>query len=217
VTLEDRVRDVLSRLALLAEGATVNLDPDRTSHGAPESKVPNGVSLRSSDKPPDKRKVSLHEWHSWHFAKAQAEDNREKIASLILVAEMDYNEFRFRVAKRVDLRSGELVENDPQDPGASERANAARVADWYEGVPVLVVAILEEQTEGWVKKARRQNDRDSVSGRPRAEFLGWDEERRRLEVKRLAAQDKGAKAIAARLGVDKNTVKRYMPVEAAAA
>lgn len=214
MTLDHRVRDVLGRLQMLAEGSTSNLDPNKISRTHAESKAPGGISIPTSDRPPDKAKVTLYDWYLWHFADARAEGDDEKIASLILVAEMDYRDFRFHVAKRVQLRSGELTDNDRTDGGAAERVHAERVVDCYEGVPVLVVALLEGQRVEWVKKARRLHARNAEDGRPRPEFLTWDDDRRQREVARLAAQKMGSKAIAKRLGVDKNTVKRYLPKEA---
>jgi hypothetical protein len=212
VTLDGRIRDVLGRLEVLAEGATVELDPDKTSHQAPESKAPAGVTMRPADKAPKKHLVSLYEWYSWHFVDARVDGDTERMEALYLAAEIDYRAFRFRVAKRVALKSGEMVENDPLDGGASERANAARIVDWYEAVPAATVAMIEETTEAWVKKARLQHDRDPKTGRPRPEFYGWDDDRRRREVAALAV-DRGQKAVAQVLGVDRMTVKKYWPAE----
>jgi hypothetical protein len=212
MTLDQRVRDVLGRLQMLAEGATSNLDPNKISRSHAKSKAPGGVSVPTADRPPDKAHVTLYDWYLWHFADAAGDEHR--IASLILVAEMDWRDFRFHVAKRVELRSGELTDNDRLDGGKAEEKHMERVVDWYEGVPVLVVALLEGQRVEWVKKARRLHARNAEDGRPRPEFLTWDDDRRRREVGRLAAQDMGSKAIAKRLGVDKNTVKRYLPKEA---
>jgi len=214
MTLDARISDVLGRLALLADGATSNLDPDRTHHGAPESSIPAGVELRSSEKPPDKRRCSLFQWYGWHFDRTEDPERR---ASLYLLAEMDYREFRFRVARRVELRSGELVENDRADGGAAERAATERVIDWYESVPALTVAVLEDQREEWVRKARRMHGRNPDDGRPRAEWFGWDEDERRRQVAKLFNRDMGQKTAADRLGVSKRTVQKYWPRELAAA
>lgn len=215
MTLDQRVRDVLGRLQMLAEGATSNLDPNKISRTHAESKAPGGVSIPIAARPPDKAQVTLYDWYLWHFADAEGDEQR--IASLILVAEMDWRDFRFHVAKRVELRSGELTDNDRLDGGKAEEKHMERVVDWYEGVPVLVVALLEGQRVEWVKKARRLHARDAEDGRPRAEFFGWDEDRRRREIQRLADQPMGSKAIAKRLGINKNTVKRYMDREPVAA
>jgi DNA-binding CsgD family transcriptional regulator len=212
VTLDDRVRDVLGRLQMLAEGSTSNLDPNKISRTHAESKAPVGATFDSSDRPPEKAHCTLYEWYLWHFADAEGDDHR--IASLILVAEMDYRDFRFHVAKRVELRSGELTDNDRADGGKAEEKHQKRVVDWYEGVPVLVVALLEEQRVEWVKKARRLHARNAEDGRPRPEFLAWDDDRRRREITALASNDMGAKRIADKLGVSKQTVQRYLPKEA---
>jgi DNA-binding CsgD family transcriptional regulator len=212
VTLDHRVRDVLGRLQMLAEGSTSNLDPNKISRTHAESKAPGGISIPTSDRPPDKAQVTLYDWYRWHFADAEGDEHR--IASLILVAEMDYRDFRFHVAKRVQLRSGELTDNDRLDGGKAERDHVDRVVDCYEGVPVLVVALLEGQRVEWVKKARRLHARNAEDGRPRPEFLTWDDDRRRREVAALAARGLGSVKIAHRLGVATNTVKRYLPKEA---
>lgn len=121
MSLEARIRDVLGRLQMIAEGATIHLDPDKGGGHASESKVPSGVTLRSGGAP-KKHQVSLFEWYGWHFADAAG--NRPRLEALYLAAEVDYRSWRFRVARRVALKSGDLVENDPLDGGKAEEANA---------------------------------------------------------------------------------------------
>lgn len=217
MTLDDKIRDVLARLSMLADGDTQNLDAETAEldhHGKADSKPPPGVELRSSDQPPSKERRSLYEWYSWHFDRTEDPDRR---LSLYLLAEIDYQDFRFRADWRTELRKGELDDRDATDGGAAERAAAERVIDWYEGKPALLVAMLERTTEAWVKKARRQHDRNPVDGRPIPEFLQWDDDRRRREVAAQVAKGRGKKAAAKALGVNPDTVRRYWPEEAVAA
>lgn len=213
--LDHCIRDVLGKLEALADGGTQNLDPNKvTVHGA-ESKVPVGVGVRHrSDGEPKKDRVSLYEFYRWQF-EYHAEDSKV-LRALWLLACDDYEDFRFKADHRIEVRKGEVLENDPKDPGAAERAQAARVIDWYEGKPALYVAAIESKmgalvTEAWVIKARRQHDRNPADGRPLPEFRKWDEDRRAREVAALQAKGKGQKAVAQLLGVDKNTVRRYWP------
>jgi hypothetical protein len=213
IVMDALIRDVLARLQMLADGGTINLNPDRVSSSATESSAPEGVTFRPSGEEPRKEHVSLYEFYRWQFE--HHSDDPKMLRTLWMLACDDYEDFRFKADHLIEVRKGEKVENDPKDPGAAERAQAERVVDWYEGRPPLYVATRESLmaatvTEGWVRKARRQHGRDPETGRPRPEFYEWDEERRSSEVAALATLGLGAKAIGAKLGVDKNTVKRYM-------
>ena len=84
-------------------------------------------------------------------------------------------------------------------------------------MPAVEVAVHEYASEAWVKKARRMHGRQPHDGRPRAEFLDWDEDRRHREVASLQLRGLGQKKAADRLGVSKDTVQRYWPALAAAA
>jgi hypothetical protein len=214
------IRDALARLQMLADGGTINLDPNRVSSSATESSAPAGVTFRPTEEEPRKEHVSLYEFYRWQF-EHHSEDPK-MLRTLWMLACDDYEDFRFKADHLIEVRKGEKVENDPEDPGAAERAQAARVVDWYQGKPPLYVATRESLmgatvTEGWVRKARRQHGRDPETGRPRPEFYEWDDDRRRREVEALQALDLGSKAIGAKLGVDKNTVKPYMAREPVAA
>ena len=211
MSLKQKIRDVLAQLATLSEASAASLEP-RASQGAPESSIPAGVSLR--DRPPDKGD-SLHDWWRWRFAEAVAKDESEfELYRLCLLAERDYAERRFRSPDRMALRSGELTVN-AIDGGAAEDRQAERVVELYEGIPAVEVAVHEYTTEAWVKKARRQLGRDPQTGRPRPDFLDWDEDRRHREVATLAER-MGKKAAAAKLRVDPGTVRRYWPEPVAA-
>lgn len=213
MTLNEKIRDVLARLATLSEAPASNLEP-RTSHGAASSKIPAGATLRrDSNRPPSKER-SLHDFYAWHFA--ENADDPGRLLTYYLLAERDYMTRRYHVPDRMALRSGGLTENDSIDGGAAERVAAERVIDLYEGMAALEVAIHEFQTEEWVKKARRIHGRDPHDGRPRAEFLGWDEARRVREVASLAER-MGQKAAADKLRVSKRTVQKYWPQELAPA
>jgi hypothetical protein len=209
------IRDILGKLQMLADGGTINLDPDRVSSSATESSAPAGVTFRPSDEEPKKEHVSLYEFYRWQFAHHAG--NEKMLRTLWMLACDDYEDFRFKADHLIEVRKGEKVENDPKDPGAAERAQAKRVVDWYEGKPPLYVATREGLlggvvTEKWVRKARLQFDRDPETGRPRPEFYGWDDARRKREVEALEALDLGSVKIAEQLGVATNTVKRYMVV-----
>ena len=210
--LHEEIREVLVRLSTLSEAPASNFEP-RTSQSAPGSIVPMGASLRRDGRRPPPKDRSLFDWYVWQFQDAAEEPQR--LLSLYLLAEREYQERRFHDARRVGLRKGALTENDVQDGGAAERAAAERVIDWYEGLSALEVAINERTTEVWVKKARRQNGRNPDDGRPLPEFYGWDEDARAAKVRLLAETMSQGKA-ADHLGVDRKTVSRYWPVELAA-
>lgn len=224
MTVEQKIEAVLTDLATLSEAPASNFEP-RTSHGSSSSKVPNGVAERlnlhnvdhGEGREPSKER-SLYDWWIWRFTKALSDGESEfDLYRLALIAERDYASRRFHSPDRMALRAGQLDDRDATDGGAAERAAAARVVDLYEGVSAVEVAVHEYATEAWVKKARRQLGRRPDDGRPRAAFLDWDEDRRHREVATLANRDIGLTKAAGRLGVDKNTVKRYWPQPAASA
>jgi hypothetical protein len=209
--IDDLIREILGKLQMLADAPTQNLDPNRVHSSPTKSKPPTGVGRRGDPtKAPRKEDVSLYEWYSWHFAKVKAEGDDDRLLSLYQLAVVDYTDFRYRADWKVELRKGELDDRDADDPEAAERRAAERVVDWYEGKPAHFVATIERVHIAWVRKARRWNDRNPEDGRPLPEFLQWDEGRRKREVEALEALGLRSKAIAAQLGVDKNTVKRYM-------
>lgn len=209
--IDDLIREILGKLQMLADAPTQNLDPNRVHSSQTKSKAPAGVGLRGpTDRPPDKDRVSLFEWYSWHFAEAVAEGDAGKLRSLLSLAHVDYVDFRFRADWKVQLRKGELDDRDADDPEAAERRAAERIVEWYEGKPAHFVATLERVNVAWVRKARRWNDRNPDDGRPLPEFLQWDEGRRKREVEALEALGLGSVKIAENLGVATNTVKRYM-------
>lgn len=212
---EQEIQDVLAKLSMLSEVSAASLEP-HTSGSATESSVPGGVSQGDAitptdpDRPPPKER-SLFDWYVWKFQRHA--DEPERLVSLLLLAERDYLSRRFHVARSIELRSGQLTENDVMDGGKAERAAAERVCEWYVGLSPLAVAIEENVTEAWVKKARRQNGRNPDDGRPLPEFYGWHENVRRERVALLAESMSQGKA-ADHLGVDRKTVKRYWPAPA---
>jgi hypothetical protein len=214
IAIEALIRDVLARLQMLADGGTINLDPNRVSSSVTESSAPEGVTFRPSGEEPKKEYVSLYEFYRWQFDHHSG--NPKMLRTLWMLACDDYEDFRFKADHRVELRRGELLDNDPRDGGKAEESQAARVVEWYEGKPALYVATIESQmgalvTEAWVRKARLQHGRDAETGRPRPAFYEWDDARRKREVDALANEGLGSKAIGKKLGVDKNTVRRYLP------
>jgi hypothetical protein len=214
--IDDLIRDLLGKMSVLAEASTQNLNPNRVSSSATKSKAPQRADSRSPDEDA-KDRVSLYEWYSDQFAKAKAEDDHDKLCSLYLAGMTDYVDFRYRPDWRTELRRGELDDRDAEDPEAAERKAAARVVRDYEGKPAHFVATIERVHIAWVRKARRWHSRDPETGRERPEFYGWDDDRRRREVEALEALGMRSKKIANVLGVDKNTVKRYMAREPVAA
>lgn len=219
--LENRIKEVLTKLATLAEGATVNLDP-ATSHGKPESELPAGlnVDMSRSVTQPDQRTATPYEWWYWRLSDALIRGESEfRMWNLCLYAERDYLERTIPDDHRRRLRSGELTENDIRDGGVAEREAAKRVIDHYEGVRAAEVAVWEYTQEAWVKKVRRMAGRNADDGTPRPAFLDMDEDERRRLVASYKAREWRLTKVADRLRVDKNTVKRYWPddeMEAAA-
>jgi DNA-binding CsgD family transcriptional regulator len=235
--LEARIKGVLTKLAILSEapaGVQPQLSPPQRGESEherlkktdqiprrrvkparhSESRIPQGFRLNLDSEGPPVKERSLYEWWLWRFIDAAKGETTEfDMWKLVWQAERDFMERHCRVPQRVELRSGALTENDATDGGAAERAAAERVVEFYEGVSAAEVAVLEYTTEAWTKKARRMHGRNPHDGRPAPEFLDWDEERRTREVAELAAKDLGAKAIGKRLGVDKNTIKKYLPAD----
>jgi hypothetical protein len=211
--IDDMIRDILGKLQVLADAPTQNLNPNRVSGSKTDSRPPQraGQSNRFDD---EKDKVSLFEWYSQEFAAAKEAGDEDKLCSLYLLAVADYVDYRYRPDWRTELRKGELDARDPQNPEAGEREAAARVVRDYEGKPAHFVATIERVNVEWVHKARRWHARNPRDGRERPAFYEWDDDRRRQEVEALAALKLGCKAIGQKLGVDKNTVKRYLPKEA---
>jgi hypothetical protein len=197
-------------MSVLAEAPTQTLNPNRVSSSATKSKAPQRADSRSYDEEA-KDRVSLYEWYSVAFARAREEGDQDRLCSLYLLAVTDYVDYRYRPDWRTELRKGELDDRDATNPEVAERESAARVVRDYEGKPPHFVATLERCTVQWVRKARRWHARRPEDGRPAAEFLQWDEDRRRREVEALAALQIGAKQIADKLGVSKQTVQRYLP------
>lgn len=214
--LETRINDVLSKLAMLAEGATVNLDP-ATSHGKPESSLPGGLNQdldHSVDDEPDRRTATPFEWWRWRFTEAILREEAElRIWDLCLYAEREYLEQTLPDDHRRRLRSGQLTENDIRDGGVAEREAAKRIVDHYEGKRAAEVAVWEYTTEAVIKKARRMNGRNPHDGTPRAEFLDLSEDERRQVAIGLKARGMKLTKAADRLRVDKNTLKRYWPAD----
>lgn len=200
---------------MISEAPTSNLDP-ATSHGATESSPPAGVSEKARitptdpDKPPPKDR-SLYDWYVWQFARSVSEPQR--LVGLLLLAEREYMERTVFEARRIGLRKGELTDNDIKDGGSAEREMARRVIEWYEGRSALEVAVLEYASEAWVRKVRRLAGRNPEDGRKRPEFLDLDDDERRKVAERLHARELRLTTAAHRLGVDKNTLKRYWPAE----
>lgn len=200
---------VLGKLKMLADGATLNLDPNRVHGGATKSKPPSRG-----------RGMSLYEFYRAEFERYADDENMTR--TLWMLACDDYEDFRFRSDYRVEVRRGEVLENDPADPGAADRAQAQRIIDWYEGKPPLYVAMRESRmgalvTEAWVCKKRRDHGRNPEDGRPQAPFLDLDDDARRAEVAKHVAPGVSQQTVANRLGVGKTTVQRYWPAECLAA
>jgi hypothetical protein len=199
VTLEDRIRDVLARLSVLSEVSASSLEPRMSGNSESPSKPPPGVSR------------GLYDYWSERFARLYAEGKSEfEIHRDYLLAERDWAACTMHSPDRMALRSGEATDNDAVNGGAAEAAAADRVIELYEGVPAVEVAVHEYTTEAWVRKARAQRGRNPTDGRPRPEFLDWDEDRRTREVASLASR-MGQKKAADRLGVAKSTLQRYWP------
>jgi hypothetical protein len=232
--LEQKITEVLGRLDLLSEAPgsrpLSDLAPPedlpKSSEGNSdrrvnpkrhhESSVPGGASLRRRGAPSKER--SLSDWWRWRFAKAiAAEDSDFELYRLCLLAERDWAKRVFHSPDRMALRSGALTENDAVDGGRAEQIAGERVVDLYEGVPAVEVAVHEEQTEEWVKKARRQLGRNPEDGRPRSTFLDLGEEDRGRKVASLANRGMSQQKVADRLGVGKTTVQRYWPAQSLAA
>lgn len=208
--LERMIKDVLSRLALLAEGGTSNLDP-KTSHGSSESKIPNGVNL--AGKSPNRDTSPPYEFWTWRFAEAVREgDDDFRLHRLYLCAERDYWTRKNFSERRKARRSGGLTDNDIRDGGLAEREAAKRIVEEYEGVPAVEVAYLyEEASEAWIKKARREHKRNPDDGTPRSKFLELDEDGRRRLAAELEAKGMGYRVAADKMRVARNTMQRYWP------
>jgi hypothetical protein len=213
MTLEQKIRDVLARLSTLSEAPAGNLEA-QIARSAPESAKPGGATLRlRSDRPPPKAR-SLFDWYQWQFSHNAAD--RARLLSLYLLAEREYLERTDREAREETAQKGSILAYS-QDGAAVESIAAMRVIEWYEGVQARDVATVEDATESWVRKVRSHHGRNSDDGRPRSEFLSWDEDRRIREVASLHARGMGQKKAADRLGIAKSTLQRYWPAGLVAA
>ena len=236
--LAEEIRHVAARLSVLSDVSASRLEP-RTSHGKSESKEPTGTSR------------SLYDWFVGEV-EATHPDDVERLEKLVQLGRIRYELRAVHAPRRTLLRSGTLDNPDmPREEkqagvawpapepvvGRSygddsereiqavetEEAAAQRVIDWYEGIPALQVAVIENSTEVWVHKARKKHGRNPDDGRKVAPFRLWGEEERQRQVDLLLARAKsegkpiGAKTIANHFGVDKNTVKRYLDRPAVAA
>jgi transposase len=238
VTLEQSIADVLRRLSLLSEAPSAralsdgappeDLPKDRRRESEQgfgraqpkqhrKSAIPAGVQLdRDPNRPPPKDR-SLHDWFLWQFDRAETRDKRLK---LYFLAEQEYQRRTNPDEARLARRRGELDERDIRDGGLSEREAAKRVAvewDWYEGMPAIQVAIIEEQSEVWVRKARREHNRNPDTGRPLPPFKEWGEDRRREEIFKCYSAGLSQQQAADHFAVSRQTVQRYWPKDQRAA
>lgn len=217
----------------------------------PPAGVALGRDLRATadpDRPPPKER-SLYDWFRWQFEHTDPEDI-ERLERLVQLADIEHKARAIHTPRRLALRAGKLdVEpgrttepqsswpapaplsrraygdesERPNEGTETEEAAAARIVEWYEGLPAIQVAYLENTTERWVLKARKAHGRDPDDGRRRAPFLDWDDEerRRQIDLLRSRAKDRdeliGAKRIAQHFGVAVSTVQRYLDPERAAA
>ncbi len=200
--------------------------------------------------PPEGR--SLYDWFVWQLEHVPPDDT-EKLEKLVRVGRVKHELRVVHAPKRTLLRAGTLDNPDSprerQEAGVAwpspiplvgraygddtdrvapaqetEDAAAERVVEWYEGISALEVAVIENTTEVWVRKARKALGRNPDDGRVRAPFLEWDDAERRRQIGLLRARERmatgrelGAKALARHFGVDKNTIKPYLAPERAAA
>ena len=205
--LEDKVSDVLARLATLTEAPAGNVEA-QIARSAPESSLPQGSTLRlDPDRPPPKDR-SLHDWYLWHFVRHAGDPDR--LDSLRILAEREYKRRTQSTEHQKTLHSGAWLHLHRKGDKVEDE-EADRVVDWYEGVHARDVAVIEDITESWVRKIRLQRNRYPDDGRPRPEFYDWPEKRRRATIARLAGELPSKQAVADHLGVDRMTVSRYWP------
>jgi predicted DNA-binding protein (UPF0251 family) len=211
--LEAKIKDVLSRLMLLAEGSTTSFDA-HVSGSKSKSQPPAGVKLDGN--PPNRDTSPPYEWWTWRFANAiERGESEMQFLRLYLLAERDYWVNKHHSANRHARRSGELDRRDISDGGLAERESAKRVCEEYQGVSAEEVAYLyEDVSVEWVRKARRMNGRNPNDGKPRPEFLDLDEDDRLKVAAQMHAKGMSANAAANRLHVSKQTLQRYWPPSA---
>jgi hypothetical protein len=217
MNLEQKINDLLGRLAVISEAPAGNLEA-QLSRSAPESSSPSGV-LRTRDTD-SIRGRSLYDWYRDEFTRRAGEPDR--LLSLYLLGERDYLR---RVDKKVHqalAEKGSILAYS-QDGKVVESIAAEHVIKEFEGVHALDVAIIEGKTEEWVLKVRRQHGRNAHDGRELVPFREWDDEERKRQIHlylvevRSKGEEAGAKRIANHFGVDKNTIKRYLDRPAVAA
>jgi hypothetical protein len=211
LTLEQKICDVLARLSTLSEAPAGNLEA-QIARSSPDSAAPGEATIRYlSDR--QRRDRSIHDWYRTQFERHAGSPRR--LLSLYLLAEREYLERTDRQASEQTAQKGSILAFS-QDGTAVEGIAAKRVIEWYEGVDALDVALVEDQTEMWVRKVRKQHDRRPDDGRARAEFLDWDDDRRHREVAALAANH-GQKIAADKLRISKRLVQQYWPAQPVAA
>jgi hypothetical protein len=218
VNLEQKINDLLGRLAIISEAPAGNLEA-QLSRSAPESSEPSGA-LSLAHHTDAKRGLSLFEWYRDEFAKRIAEPDR--LLSLYLAGEREYLRRTDPRIHAATAEKGSIVAYS-EDGATVEGIAAEHVIKEFEGVHALDVAIIEGKTEAWVLKVRRLHGRNPHDGRALAEFREWDDEERRRQIElylvevRSRGQQAGAKRIANHFGVSKQTIQRYLDSPAVAA
>jgi len=196
-----RIRTILAKLQMLSEAKAGSIG--RSSHDADSERVgpPGTKPDRPSSKPPPKDR-SLWAWYEWQFAAAK-DDYRRRL--LCYLAERDYENFHRR---QPDRRRG--VDDNTRGEAEDEATWSKRIVEWYEGVDILEVAILEDSSTGAIGKARRTHRRRERNGERLEGWEAWDDKRRLAEVTLLKTRRMGTQAMASRLGTSKRTVLRYL-------
>lgn len=201
--LRQRVFSLLTQLRKLSEARAGSLMSIGT--GKPESSPPGGVTEgRRPD--PD---VWLLDWYLWRLGKAPNGAAREPaVLATTIEAEIRLGKRTHRVP--ADLSAGSL---DRAAVDANERDR--RIALEYEGLSPSEVALIELHRAGWcpeenVRRVRLNEGRDPETGMPLPEDRKLKGEARRTRACEMAALGLSQRQIAARLGVARPTVRRWL-------
>lgn len=147
--LDRRIREVLQRLRFISEAPASRAPDEDTPRGATGSRPPRGVRFERQG--PPRKDDSLHDYWKWQFEQTT---DWSRLHYLILFAERD-------LARA--MRRGANYSHE------TEESRAKRILVSYAGWHPMEAALVEDVSEGFIRKVRRVNHLDPGTGMPREE------------------------------------------------
>lgn len=190
--LAKRCRSILLQMKMLSEG--------------PASSALRGIDKISGyedpSKPPRWTGSLFEEWLP-KFARAEDDD---ALRTECLRAEIELAKYRGHYKAEMEL---------PTD----DKTAMERVVKVFEGVPPIEVArrLAGRVSPGWVELARRRHRRDVKTGNPLNGWRGWDDDRRKKEVRRALHSGMSQRETAKTLDAPRTTMQRIWDDELRAA